>query len=51
MNALVGSLIRHGLTFGGGAVGLTGSDIDAAIGAIMTLVGLGWSIYNNRKAK
>lgn len=51
MNPLIGSLVRHGLTSAGAYIGLTGSDVEAAAGAVMTLVGLGWSIYNNRKAR
>ena len=54
MDAVIMGFIRHLLTSGGGALVsagyLTGSQELDAIGAIMTLVGLGWSFAKNRKA-
>ena len=47
-------LVRHVLTFGGGYI-VAANIADAAlvneaIGAIMSLVGIGWSIYAKRLA-
>jgi uncharacterized membrane protein YebE (DUF533 family) len=51
---VIGSLLRHGLTAGGGAVlatGLaTGNTATDALGALMALGGLGWSLYGKYKA-
>lgn len=51
MQVILG-LIRHILTTVGGA-GITNgllsdSDLQAAVGAIITLVGIAWSIYEKR---
>ena len=47
-------LIRHALTFAGGIIvakGLVDSALSAEIiGAVMTLVGAGWSIASKKKA-
>jgi hypothetical protein len=47
-------LIRHALTFVGGIIvtkGLVDSALSAEIiGAIMTLVGAGWSVASKKKA-
>lgn len=55
MTALINGLIRHAMTFGGGFLledGLTtATDLEAATGAVLTLVGIGWSIYNKLKKK
>ncbi len=46
------SIVRHLLTFGGGALASKGyadaADIEQGIGAVLTLVGLGWSIWEKR---
>ena len=46
-------MVRHLLTFGGGAL-ITGgiatqTEMDAGIGAVMALIGLGWSWYRKWK--
>jgi len=45
-------VIRHILTFGGGFVVAQGfvdqSMVSDAVGALMTLIGLGWSIYDKK---
>ena len=47
------SLVRHALTAIGAqfvASGyLSSDDLSSAVGAVLTLVGLAWSIYNGRK--
>lgn len=47
------SLVRHALTAIGAqfvAQGyLSADELSAGVGAILTLVGLAWSIYNGRK--
>jgi hypothetical protein len=54
MNPNLSSLIRHGLTAAGGflvAKGLASADQVAELaGAIVTLIGLVWSMKNNKKA-
>ena len=54
MNPNLSSLIRHGLTAAGGflvAKGLASADqIGELAGAIVTLIGLVWSLKNNKKA-
>lgn len=54
MQAAVIGLIRHALTtFGGGLVTngtLADSDFQAAVGALMTLVGIVWSVIEKRNA-
>ena len=54
MNPNLSSLIRHGLTAAGGflvAKGLASADqIGELAGAIVTLIGLVWSMKNNKKA-
>jgi hypothetical protein len=48
-------VLRHVLTFGGGYLTSSGvvsaSDLEAAIGAIVTLIGVAWSIYEKQKGK
>lgn len=51
VTALFGSFVRHGLTAAGSYMGLTGSETESLIGAVMTLIGLGWSMYNARSKK
>ena len=47
-------VLRHVLTAAGGAMvangSITNGDLDAIIGAIITLVGVGMSIYEKRSA-
>jgi hypothetical protein len=46
------AILRHALTFVGGLAAQQGfassDDITAGVGAVITLVGLGWSIYEKR---
>ena len=55
MNANLSSLIRHLLTAAGGflvAKGLASADqVGELAGAAVSIVGVAWSIYNNKKAK
>lgn len=48
------AVARHFLTLLGGAIAaryaIDGAAIDAASGAIMTLVGFGWSIWDKKRA-
>ena len=50
---IIQAIVRHLLTAVGGgffaAYGITGSTLEAAVGAISTLAGLAWSIYDKRK--
>lgn len=45
-------MIRHALTTGGGVLVtsgyMTASDAQAAVGAVATLIGIGWSIIEKR---
>ena len=47
-------VVRHVLTFGGGFLaswGYIGSgDVEIAVGAVITLIGLGWSAWDKRGA-
>jgi len=47
------ALARHFLTLLGGAIAaryaIDGATIDAATSAVLTLVGVAWSIYDKRK--
>lgn len=53
MNPNISSLIRHLLTAAGGflvAKGLASADqVGELVGAIVSIAGVGWSIFNNRK--
>lgn len=44
--------VRHVLTFGGGFIVANGAlsvtDLETAVGAIITLAGVAWSAYNKR---
>jgi hypothetical protein len=50
---MVLGLVRHLLTFGGGYVAAKGivdqGSVNEAIGAVITLIGLGWSIADKKK--
>jgi len=47
-------IVRHSLTYGGGILTAKGwgdsGDWDQAIGAIITLVGIAWSIWDKRRS-
>lgn len=51
--AIVTAVARHILTLFGGAMaaryGIDGGTIDGIIGALSTVAGLGWSIYDKRQ--
>jgi hypothetical protein len=53
MNDSIKSVIRHGLSFGGGflvAKGLLSADqVNELAGAIITVMGIVWSIRKNKK--
>jgi hypothetical protein len=53
MNDSLKSIVRHGLSFGGGflvAKGLVTVDqANELAGAIITLLGVGWSVWKNSK--
>lgn len=53
LSEIIFGLIRHALTsFGGAAVAsgwITSSQVTEGIGALMTLIGIIWSIYSKRK--
>ena len=55
MKDVILGVLRHGLTAGGGALvtnGLANSQtLDEAVGALMTLVGVAWSIWEKYKSK
>jgi len=54
MNDSIKSVIRHGLSFGGGflvAKGVVSADqVNELIGAAITVVGIIWSVIKNRQA-
>jgi len=55
MNSVIfASLARHILTAFGGVFaakyGIDGDTIDGVVGAISTIAGFGWSIYDKRKS-
>ena len=54
MNPNIASLIRHGLSAAGGflvAKGMVSLDqINEIAGAIITLAGIGWSVFKNKKS-
>lgn len=54
MNAtLVQAIVRHLLTTVGGgflmSFGITGTTLDAVVGAVSTLAGVAWSLYDKKK--
>ena len=54
MNAtIISALVRHILTAVGGGFfvswGLDGDAINAVVGAVSTLAGIGWSVWDKRK--
>jgi len=50
---IIASLVRHILTATGGgffvAWGLDGETINAAVGAVSTLAGVAWSVWDKRQ--
>ena len=54
MNSNLASLLRHFLTAAGGflvAKGLASADqLAELVGAVVSIAGVGWSVYNNKKA-
>lgn len=50
---LISAVVRHVLTAAGGGLavswGIDGATWEGVVGAIATLAGLGWSIYDKRK--
>ena len=56
MNAtIVQAVVRHLLTTVGGgflmSFGITGGTLDAVVGALSTLAGVAWSLYDKRANK
>lgn len=54
MNAtIVQAIVRHLMTTVGGgflmSFGITGGTLEAVVGAVSTLVGVAWSLYDKRK--
>lgn len=53
-SSVVASLVRHILTAVGGGFfvswGLDGDTVDAAVGAVSTLAGIIWSVWDKRRA-
>lgn len=53
MNEIISSLARHTLTTAGGTLvskGLiTSDDLSSAVGAVLTLIGIVWSIVSKKK--
>lgn len=54
MNAtIIQAIVRHLLTTVGGgflvSFGLAGATLDAVVGAVSTLAGVAWSIYDKRR--
>lgn len=55
MNAtIIQAIVRHLLTTVGGgflvSFGLAGATLDAVVGAVSTLAGVAWSIYDKKKS-
>lgn len=52
-SVIIASLVRHILTAAGGgffvAWGLDGETINAAVGAVSTLAGVAWSVWDKRQ--
>lgn len=45
LKPMIGSLLRHGLTaVGGGVLVAAGTDVEAVVGALMTLLGAALSV-------
>lgn len=55
MNAtVVQAIVRHLLTTVGGgflmSFGITGGTLEAVVGAVSTLAGVAWSVYDKRRS-
>lgn len=52
---MIQGIVRHFLTFGGGFLVTNGtlgqSDMEAGVGAVITIVGIVWSVFTKKKAK
>lgn len=52
-DAVVTAIVRHLLTTVGGgylmSFGITGTTLDAVVGAVSTLVGVAWSLYDKKQ--
>lgn len=52
-DAIVSAIVRHLLTSVGGgflmSFGITGTTLDAVVGAVSTLVGVAWSLYDKKQ--
>jgi hypothetical protein len=52
--ATVLGIVRHTLTFGGGFLvsqnTLNGSELEAGVGAVITLIGIIWSVIQKKRA-
>jgi hypothetical protein len=52
-DAVVTAIVRHLLTTVGGgylmSFGITGTTLDAIVGAVSTLVGVAWSLYDKKQ--
>lgn len=55
MDVVIGSLVRHGVSvYGGTLVGqglITANDLEIATGALVTVVSIGWSLFNKWRIK
>lgn len=49
MQAAIMGILRHVLTYVGGVLTFTGDDLTQFVAAIMTLVGLVWSLIEKRE--
>ena len=47
--AAIMGIVRHLLTFAGGALSLSGEESQQFVGAASTLIGLTWSIVEKRR--
>jgi hypothetical protein len=52
---IIQAIVRHLMTTVGGgflvSFGITGTTLDAVVGAVTTLAGVAWSVYDKRRAK
>jgi threonine/homoserine efflux transporter RhtA len=52
-SAIISAIVRHLLTVAGGGFlaswGMDGSTVDAIAGAVATLAGVAWSVYDKRQ--
>ncbi len=54
MLPMITGVIRHAMTFGGGFLinkdWTTATEWDGAVAAVITLIGVAWSIYEKKKS-